>query len=238
MKPISAAVIALGVVGAALFAGIGRPEEARSVAPAPAPRSGITTSGTGTVESVPDHAAFSFGVESQGRTAKEALDANAAEMRRVIGALREAGVDVRDLRTQGVYLTSRYSNEGQTVVGYTATNTVGAEIDDLAESGDVVDAAVGAGANQVSGPSLSREDRDGLERDALRRAVADARAKAQVLADAAGVSLGSAVSVVEGAPSQPPIPYDAYAMRADAGTPVQPGTEKIEATVTVTFSLD
>jgi uncharacterized protein len=237
MKPLSAALLAVGIAAAALFAGIGRPDEARSVA-APDSTKGITTSGAGTVESVPDHAAFSFGVESQGDTAREALAANGDRMRRLVAALREAGVDARDIRTQAVYLNSRYSNEGQTVVGYTATNTVGAEIDELAKAGDIVDAAVSAGANQVSGPSLSREDRAGLERDALRKAVADARAKAEALADAAGVSLGRAISVVEGASADPPIPYyERSTLAADSATPIQPGTEKIEATVTVTFAL-
>lgn len=238
MKPLSAAVLAAGIAVAALFAGIGLPDEAQSVA-APAGKSGITTFGTGTVETVPDHAAFSFGVQTQRKTAKEALDANAEEMRRLIAALRDAGVDARDIRTESVQLQSRYSDDGETVVGYTATNTVGAEIDALDKAGDIVDAAVDAGANQVSGPSLSRKDRDGLERDALRRAVDDARAKARVLADAAGVSLGPVVSVVEGVPAPPPIPYyETSAVAADARTPIQPGTEKIEATVTVTFALD
>jgi uncharacterized protein YggE len=238
MKLFSAAVLALGLAVAALFAGVGIPDAARSVAPEQTPARGITTSGTGSVETVPDEAAFSFGVESLSATAKEALAANGAEMRRVIAALREAGVDLRDIRTQQVSLYPRYSDEGRTVVGYTATNTVGAEIDRLSSAGDVVDAAVAAGANQVSGPSLSRSERGELVQDALRKAVADARAKAEALAEAAGVSLGRAVSVVEGVSAEPPVPYyERSALAADAGTPVQPGTEKIEATVTVTFAL-
>ena len=156
----------------------------------------------------------------------------------MIEALREAGVELRDIRTQQISVHSRYSEDGRTVVGYTATNTVQADIDELARAGAVLDAAAAAGANQVSGPSLSRSDRDELSREALRKAVADARAKAEVLADAAGVTLGAAVSVVEGASSEPPAPYYQHAaMDAAAATPVQPGTERIEASVTVTFAL-
>ncbi len=92
MKPMSAVVLAAGIVAGALFAGVGRPDDARSVT-APAPKSGITSSGEGTVASVPDQAAFSFGVEAQGATAKEALDANGERMRRVVAALRRAGVE-------------------------------------------------------------------------------------------------------------------------------------------------
>jgi uncharacterized protein YggE len=237
MRPLSAGIVALGALGAALFAGIGLPDEARSVA-APSGRTGITTSGTGTVVSVPDHASFSFGVETQGETAKAALEANAGEMRRVIEALRDAGIDVRDIRTESVQLHSRYANDGQRVVGYSATNAVSAETDDLDKAGEVIDAAVGAGANQVSGPALTREDRDSQEHEALRRAVAEARAKAEVLADAAGVSLGAATTVVETSAGPPPMPYyERSALAADAATPIQAGTAKVEATVSVTFAL-
>jgi uncharacterized protein YggE len=188
---------------------------------------------------VPDSAQFSFGVESLGASAKEALDANTAEMRQVIDALRKAGIDLRDLRTQNVSLHPRYGDDGKQVVGYAATNTVSAQIDELARAGTVVDAAVAAGANQVYGPSLVREDRDELYRQALDAAVAEARAKAQTLAEAGGASVGQVVKIVEGAAAQPPMPLYERAVAADAAgsTPIQPGTEKIEATVTVTYAL-
>lgn len=238
MKLLSVVVVAVAVAVATALSGVGRPEAASGVEPIASAVRGITTSGSGTVESVPDRASFSFGVESLGDTAREALSANGTALRRVIDALREAGVEARDLRTQQISLLSRYSEEGRAVVGYTATNTVRADIESIARAGVVVDAAVAAGANQVSGPTLSRSDRDELSRGALRKAVADARAKAEVLADAAGVSLGPAVAIVEGATSQPPLPYYERAVAdAASGTTVQPGTERIEASVTVTFAL-
>ena len=233
----SVGVLAVGVAAAAVLSGIGRPEAARGVEPAADAR-GITTSGTGTVETVPDRASFSFGVETLGETAREALAANGTSVRRVIEALRDAGVDLRDIRTQQISIYPRYADEARAVVGYTASNSVHAQIDGIARAGAVVDAAVGAGANQVSGPMLDRSDREELGHDALRRAVADARAKAEVLADAAGVSLGRVVAVVEGAGAGPPLPYYERAAAADAsGTPVEPGTERVEATVTVTFAV-
>jgi uncharacterized protein YggE len=229
-------VLAAGLAAAAVFSGIGRPEAARSeTAPA---TGGITTSGMGTVETVPDRASFSFGVETVASTAREALEANGERLRRVIGSLQDAGVAAKDIRTQQLSLQARYADDGKTVTGYAATNTVQAEIRELARAGATVDAAVEAGANQVWGPSLSRSDRDALARDALRKAVADARAKAEALADAAGVRLGGAVRIVEGTPAyEPPMPYAERAAALDAATPIQPGTEQIEATVTVTFSL-
>ena len=237
MKPIRiAALVVLGLAAVAL-AGIARPEAAQGEEPKPG-RS-VTVSGNGTVESVPDTAYFSFGVESQGSSAKEALAANGVEMRRVIDALKKAGIDLRDVRTQNVSLTPRYGESNGVVVGYSATNSVSVEIDKLGSAGELVDAAVGAGANQVYGPSLTRENRDELYRNALESAIAEAKAKAQALADASGASVGEVVKIVEGGTEYQPMPmYDRAGVAAEgASTPVQPGTEKIEANVTVTFAL-
>lgn len=237
MKPLRIAALALLGLAAVALAGIARPEAAQGEEPRPG-RS-VTVSASGTVESVPDTAQFSFGVESLGATAKEALAANGVEMRRVIEALRKAGIDLRDVRTQNVSLHPRYGDDGRQVVGYTATNGVSTQIDELGRAGAVVDAAVAAGANQVYGPSLMREDRDELYRKALESAVAEARAKAQTLASAGGASVGEVVEIVEGTAVQPPMPLYERAAAADAAapTPIQPGTEKIEATVTVTYAL-
>jgi len=228
-------VLAAGLLAAAVFSGIGRPEEARSETQPPA--SGVTTSGAGTVETVPDRATFTFGVETIAPTAREALETNGERLRRVVAALRDGGLQASDIRTEQLSLGARYTDDGKTVTGYAATNNVQAVIEDLGRAGATVDAAVGAGANQVSGPSLARSNRDELAREALRKAVAHARAKAVVLADAAGVRLGGAVKIVEGAPPyEPPMAYDAAAELAPS-TPIQPGTERIRAAVTVTFAL-
>jgi uncharacterized protein YggE len=233
MKTISALILAAGVLAAAALAGVGLPEPAQS-APVDS-ENGITVTGTGTVTTVPNRAEFSFGVTSEGRTAAAALAANAAEMRRVIAALRGAGLASEDIQTQHVSLSPRYTNDGEAIVGYTASNTVSARIRDLARTGAVVDAAVEAGANQVFGPSLTHSDRNDLYRDALRSAYANARAKAQALAAAAGISLGRAVVVVE-AGGPVPLPLAADAARV-ADTPIEPGTQEIQATVTVTFAV-
>ena len=97
-----------------------------------------------------------------------------------------------------------------------------------------VDAAVNAGANGVSGPSLSRSDSDALYRDALKHAVADADEKAKALAAASGLTLGGVHVIVEGAQSSPPIPFATKDAAASA-TPIEPGTQEIGASVTVTY---
>lgn len=229
-----AALAALGV-GIAAFAGVGRPEGANGQAAAAAP-TGITVTGTGSVKAAPDRAEFSFGVESQAETAAAALEANSAAVQRVIDAIKGAGVADADIQTQQVSVYPRYSEDGQTIVGYSATNTVSAKIIDLASTGAVVDAAATAGANQVYGPTLSIADQSGLYQDALEKALEDARAKAKTIAGAAGVSLGAVVNIVEGGGGSIP-PMYAEEAAADSGVPIQPGLQEIQASLTVTFAI-
>jgi hypothetical protein len=195
----------------------------------------ITVTGSGAALSVPNRAAFSFGVTTQAKTASAALNGNNAEMRKVIDAIKKAGVAARDVQTSSVSLSPRYSQNGEDIVGYTASNIVNATIRGVSKSGAVIDAAVGAGANQVYGPSFTRSDEAVFYRRALSAAVANARGKAQSLAGAAKVRLGPVRSIVE--QSVGPVPLAEKAAAADAGAPIEPGTQRIEATVTVEFGL-
>lgn len=219
------------LVLAALLAAVSVPGSASSAA---AEAGGLTVQGTASVAAVPDRAELSFGVESQGQTAKAALAANAAEMRRVIAAVKAAGGT--GVKTQSVSLSPRY-NEQNEVQAFVATNTVSATIKDVARAGALIDAAVNAGANQVYGPSLSRSDQGELYRSALKAAVADARASAQALASAANLSLGRITAIVEGGGSAPQ-PYAVADKAMEGGsTPVEPGTQQVVATVSVTFAV-
>ncbi|MEP6976452.1 MAG: SIMPL domain-containing protein [Thermoleophilia bacterium] len=229
-------ILALAALGLAVvaLAGAARPESASGLA-AQLRADGITVNGTGAVRAVPDRADFSFGVQSTGRTASAALDANSAEMRKVIAALREAGVAAADIQTQQVALSPRLADNGETILGYIAQNTVSAHLRDLGRAGAVIDAAVGAGANQVFGPSLSRSNEAELYRNALRSSVADARTKAQAIAAAAGVTLGAVIGVTETGGA--PVPIEGKAGAATDATPIEPGTQDIQASVTVTFAV-
>ena len=193
---------------------------------------GITVGGTGTVSTAPDRATLSFGVESQGATARAALAANGAEMRRLLAALRAAGAT--DLKTQSVNLNPR-SSEGGDIRGFTATNAVSVTLRDIARTGAVIDAAVAAGANQVSGPLLTHANAGELYRQALREAVADARRSAQALAAASNLTLGRITTVVEGGGAMPLTALAERASGADGVTPIEPGTRDVSATVAVTF---
>jgi uncharacterized protein YggE len=216
---------------ASAIAGIAQPRLGRA-ADIPAGKT-ITVTGNGTVRTVPDRAGFDFSVTSQATTAKAALAKNGGEAAAVIAALKNAGIPAADLQTGQVSLSPQFNQAGTDVVGYIASNTVSMTTT-IAKAGSVVDAAVNAGANGVSGPSLSRSDSDALYRDALKNAVADAREKAKALAAASGLTLGGVQVVVEGAQSSPPIPFAAKDAAA-SGTPIEPGTQQIDASVTVTY---
>jgi uncharacterized protein len=222
-------------LAASAFAGIGAPRLIRADAGDAAPGT-LSVLGTGEVTTTPDTAKVSAGVTTQAPSAADAIAANADEMSKVIAALKRAGVAGKDLQTEFVSVNPRYDDNGQAIVGYSASNSVSAVVRELSNVGDVIDAAVAAGANNVSGPSLARDDQDELYRDALEAAVANARQKATALAQAAGVSLGKIRSLNESPQSAGPVMFDALAAR-EAATPVEPGTAEITAAVSVVFAI-
>jgi uncharacterized protein YggE len=217
---------------ASAIAGVAQPRFGHS-ATTPPPGKTITVNGNGSVTAVPDRATFGFTIESRAKTATAALAQNSTEATAVIAALKAAGISAANLQTSQVSLMPQSSQDGTTIVGYVASNSVTVRTA-LGGAGKIVDAAVGAGANGVSGPSLDVADQTSLYRDALRKAVDDAKLKAQALADAAGVSLGAVQSITEGG-SPTPIPMTDK-MASAAGTPVEAGTQQIQASATVTYA--
>ena len=225
------------VLSASAIAGVGAPRLIQ--ADTGDPKAGtLSVVGTGSITTTPDSARLSAGVTTQGSTASEAMDANGKAMAKVINALKDAGIASKDLQTEFVSVNPRYDDGGQAITGYNASNSVSAVVRGLSDVGDVIDAAVAAGANNVNGPSLFRDDQDKLYRDALEDAVADAREKAAALARAAGVSLGAIRSLDESPQSSGPVAFDALAAKAaDAGTPIESGTAEITATVRVVYAI-
>ena len=225
-----AALLALGLV-AALVAVFAMPAGAASTGDA----SGLTVTGMGSVKVVPDVVTWSFGVQTNAATARDALRLNSTEVAKVIDALKAAGVAEKDIQTEQVSLFPRTNQDGTQVVGYSASNSVSAIVRDLAKAGAVVDAAAEAGSNQISGPSLTVSDSERFYEQALNEAYVQALVKARRLAAKAGVRLGRPVQIVEGG-GQAPIPFTDGA-KAAAGVPIQPGTTEIQASVTVTFAI-
>jgi hypothetical protein len=225
------AVVAAFGLAAVAFAGVLQPADAGS-ATDPA-SGGITVLGTGSANVTPDRAGFAFGTVSQARTASAALAASTEAVTRVVAALQRAGVAKADIQTADVSLSARWDEQGETIQGYTVSNTVTATVRKLGDAGAVIDAAVAAGANQMSGPNLLTSDQASAYRDALKAAIADARAKAQTLATASNVTTGRITAIAEASAAPPPMPLAAR----DSVTQIEPGTQKIEATVSVTFAL-
>ena len=233
MKLARLALLAAAGVAIAAFAGVFQPSGARSAA-SDTSSGGITVLGTGSANVTPDRASFAFGSVSQAATANAALAASSQAVARVIAALKKAGVAQADLQTSEVSLSPRTNDNGDQIVGYTASNTVTATVKKLGDAGDIVDAAVGAGANQVYGPNLLASDQDAAYRTALKGAVADARSKAEALAAASSSTLGKITAIVESGGATP-MPIAAGAK--DSSVPIEAGTQKIEATVSVTFAI-
>jgi uncharacterized protein YggE len=223
------AIAALALVAVALFAGVAHPDAARGE---PATPDTVTTTGHGVVTAVPDEATIDAGVHTQAASAADALAQAARLMNAVVAALKNAGGD--DLQTQQVALGPQQNDQGH-VTGYTADASVSARTK-IADAGALVDAAVSAGASSVNGPTLDVAGRDALYRDALKKAVADARAKAEALAEAGGFGVGQVSSVTEQSAGAPVPVFDVAAAKSEA-MPVEPGTQDVSADVTVTFRI-
>lgn len=198
---------------------------------------GITVVGSGSVQAAPDVAEWSFGVQTSGDTADAALSANSEAIAQVTAALRDAGVAGDDLRTEQVSVYPRTGDDGLSVTGYDASNTVGATIRDLDAAGALVDAAVRAGANQVYGPTLTVSDAKTQYGAAVEAAFDDARERAEAIAAKAGVTLGAPVAIVEGGGGGDVPVYDRAAMEG-AAVPIEPGVQDVGATLTVTFAIE
>src|SRR5437763_5117351 len=229
MKMVSIATLVAVLAGAVAVAVI-RPGAAHGSAP-PSDRT-VTVSGTGTAHGAPDTALFTFGVNTEGATAKATLAAHGAEMRRVIAALLRTGIARADIQTQDVSVYPRTTESGR-VEGYSVNGSVTAKVRRLARAGAAVDAAVAAGANETSGPQFDRSSSSELTRHALDDAFADARAKAETLAKDAGASLGQVRRIDEATQAPQPVPI--YSAALAEKTPIEPGTQDLQATVTVTF---
>jgi uncharacterized protein YggE len=232
MKIVQIGAVAAVVATAVAFAGVGRPGPARGSSP---DSRSVTVAGTAGVDAVPNRAGLVVGMSSDAATARAALAANAEKAARVIAALRSAGAAKQDLQTADVSVSPRWNDRGEQD-GFTAHSSLQVKVRAVAQAGSILDAAVAAGATETSGPSFDRADRAELYRNALKAAFADARAKAATLAGEAGASLGQVLRIEESPAPSAPVPVYAAALERSP-TPVEPGTQNVQATVRVTFSL-
>ena len=200
----------------------------------------ISVTGTATVTVVPDLATLALGVTTNGDTAAQAMTANSAAMAAVIAKLKAAGIAERDMQTSNLSLNPNWvpdaSGTTSVIKGYVASNMLTVQIKALETTGSVLDAAIADGANTLNGLTFGLQDPRPKEDAARKAAVADAMARAKLLAEAAGTTLGAieSISEVEGfQPGPQPMFKTADAM----AVPVVAGEVGVSASVTITWAL-
>lgn len=232
---IASAALALGVAAPAVAA----PKHGGAAMCHPVSRLSVT--GAGEARVAPDLATVRLGVTTRADSAAEAMRQNSEQQRAVIEALTGAGIPEAQIQTSGLNLNPviDFSQEREpTVTGYEAGNMVTVRVTAIDRLGEVLDAIVGAGANQINGIEFSRLDGADAEDEARRAAVADARHKAGVLAEAAGLRLGRVLAMRDGAVVEEPRPMMRQAaMDSAAFVPVQAGQVEMGAQVQMEFAL-
>ena len=212
-----------------------------------APIDTISVIGTGRVQLTPDRVTFSVGVDTTAMTVADAVDENNRKVARIIAALKKAGVQDKEVRTSNFSVSPQYDYQTgprPRLSGYQVTNMVTVTRDKTSDVSKLLQAAVESGANQIHGVSFIVADLTRSRDQGLRLAFEDARAKAEVLARAAGRTLGSAIAITEGGATMPPIyPMRTRGMVANEAmskapdVPIEQGTEELQHTVSVVFEL-
>lgn len=191
----------------------------------------------------PDIAMLSTGVVTQAADANAAMRGNAEQMAGLMTAIRAAGIADRDVQTSGINLNPQYryaENQPPVITGYQASNTVNLKVRDIGKLGQVLDALVASGANQINGPTFEIEDAEGVRDLARAAALKKAQARAEIYAASLGMRVRRIVSISEGGGFQAP-PRPMMAMRAmeqdSFAAPVSPGENTLTANLDVVFEL-
>jgi hypothetical protein len=240
------ALVILAVSGLLAFLGTAcEPDKISVAATDDNSQQGITVSGEGKATGTPDIAILSLGISTLNPTVAEARDQAATTMQAVIDSVKGNGVAEKDIQSTQLSIYPEYDYSiisTPKIIGYRVTNTVTIKVRDINKTSDVLDSAVAAGGDltQVQGISFTIDDPSALEDQAREDAVNDAKARAQHLADTAGVDLGDPIAIVESGVTPPtPLSYGREVM-ADAEaakTPIETGELDINLTVQVVFAI-
>ncbi len=216
--------------------------QAQAASPLPPDATLLSVSSQAEARRAPDIATVSAGVVTQAADGNAAMRQNAERMNRVLAAIKAAGVAGKDVQTSGINLHPQYryeENQPPRITGYQAGNTVTVKLRDVAKMGQVLDALVASGANQINGPSFGIENPEPLYDQARIEALGQARARAETYATALDLRVRRIVSISEGGAAIPsPMPRMAM-MKADAfeSTPVAPGESSVSVNLDVVFEL-
>jgi len=204
----------------------------------------VEVSGEGSVNATPDFARVTLGVTSTGKTAGEAMTANAKAANALFSLIKAEGVAPADIQTSAVSISPTFSrpSPGQetapTISGYSVSNNVVVMVREIPRLGALLDKAFGAGANSIYGISFGHNNLSDLLDKARPLAVADARRKAEIYAVVGGAKLGRLMALTEEGGSQPPVAFSrVYAAASASPTPIEAGEDKLTLTVTTRFEL-
>jgi uncharacterized protein YggE len=208
------------------------------------PMARLTVAGHGQATTQPDLATINLGVSTRAATAAEAMTQNAGAQAKVIETLKAEGIEARDIQTAGLNLTPwmDYSDNGQPprLAGYAAQNSVTVRVRDIAGLGVVLDKLIASGANEISGITFSREDMTATEDEARIKAVADARRRAEIMAEAAGMKLGPLMALSDVPMDSGPMPMSRLAIAGDGKmgiAPIEAGELAVTTSVTAVYAL-
>lgn len=203
----------------------------------------VVAHGEAILKRAPDRAFVDLSVQTRSQNPKEASTANAKTMTAVQAKLKSLGLAPDAIRTQAYQLTPEYDwvNGKQVSRGYSVTNSIEVRVDNLDQLPEVIDMGIAAGATSAGAIRFDLRDRAAVERDALKSAVADARARAEAAASGAGLTIARVLSIQEGGRVEVPPPIPMYAAVREAKdsvtTPIAAGEIEIRATVTLTAEL-
>jgi uncharacterized protein YggE len=208
-------------------------------------RNTIVVNGLGEVTAIPDIASITIGTTIDRKTVGEAQRENTRVMNDVVGVIKGFGIDEKDIKTVSYDINPRYDyvDGVSSIGGYIVSQSVSVKIRDLAKVGEVIAAAGDKGANQVGGIAFTIDEREALENEARTKAFEDAKEKAKMLADAAGVKLRRIVSFSESTGGGVPGPYYRYADAAmgmgGGGAPsIEAGSSDVISNVSVTYEIE
>ena len=240
-RPVTGHMLKTSLIASAMFGALMLP----ALADQPAPPV-LTVSAQGSASAAPDNAVVTLGVVSEGETAQAALTANAKDMNAVVDTVTGAGIDKKDIATSGLYVEPVYSDaskspDGQSkITGYRVTNQLTVRIRAIDTSGALLDKVITAGANRVNGVSFEISDSKALADKAIQAAILEAKRRAELMAEAAGVKLGAIQSINAGEGGGPPV-FRAMAMKTDAmppaPSPVMGGTQEVNASATIVYAI-
>jgi len=208
------------------------------------PETTLNISATGSVQAEPDIAFVTAGVQSEAKTAKDAMAQNSAAMNGVFTALKQANIADKDMQTSNFSLSPKYNyssrsnNESPRITGYTASNQVTVKVRDLENLGTTMDTLVEAGGNTFSGLRFGLNDDKAVKDEARALAMAEAMSRAKIYADAAGYEVARIVTLSESGGARPQPMMEMARMRsADVATSIASGEVGYNITVNVMFEL-